>query len=183
MALNYNDQSQNTPLLEGQIAQGVVTPEIFTGVNAGTTVIPFGRPVIAGTESAGDEIVVKPVSGTAASDVIGIAVLTNANERNDLTVDTLGSFGYEPNRPVAYTPRAIVGVVIEEDIDPNDKPFYRYRQSAAGTDVGTYEEIGRWRSDSDGAGTSADAVDFSSKARFLSGGNAGDVVPVQFFVF
>ena len=159
---NYADMSDGALYYEGQLIYAE-PGYIFTGFNADTVVLTFGRAVVKGT---GDKDLLLPVD--ANSLLMGIAYHTDIFEKREgFSLDADGDMGYPLDYTVSYVKRGTVAVKIDGNVTAGQSAFWRH--TAAGA-----ERKGVFRADAD----TADAVQIP-QSKFLESGVAGDIVPLS----
>jgi hypothetical protein len=141
-----------------------------TRVNMDTVGIPPGVMCARGTND-GDAI----LPATSSALMMGIVGATH-----DVPIDFLqftqgmGSDGFQPGVVLNVITRGKAYVVVEQDVTEGDRAYVRYSANGAGK-----LQLGAFRKDSDGAGTSAHAVEVTSQVKFLATVKSGGVCPVS----
>ncbi len=153
------------PGYEGQIAT-VRDETTRTTVNV-TTKIPFGRVLVVGASEA--ECRLPSATGQR---VIGVSV---AAMRYELCLDSNNEGCYDLSRPIRYTEDADIYLIPENDVNVSisDTVYFRHTLNSS---PGTFERLGRVRSQADGTNT-----DLYPNARFLESGKAGVPIKVAFY--
>lgn len=159
---SYADMSAGDIYYEGQLvfAEPGFT---FTGINADTVVLTFGRALVKGV---GDRDLLLPVNGSSI--LMGIAYHTDIFEkRPGYSLDADNLMGYPIDHTVSYVKRGTVAVRIDGPVTAGQPGWWRHVAAGA-------ERRGVWRADAD----TSDAVQVP-QSRFMRSGVAGQVVPLS----
>lgn len=159
---DYSDLLDGQKYYEGQLI--FAEPAyIFTGINADSVILPFGRALVKGT---GDMDLILPVNGSSV--LMGIAFLSDTFEkRTGYSLDADGNFGYPLKNVVSYIKRGTVAVKVDSAVVAGAPAFWRH--TAAGA-----ERKGTFRADAD----TSDAVQIP-QSRFMASAASGSIVPLS----
>lgn len=164
MAITYYGDMQVG--YEGQIANMEFDHHLMRSAhNAGTTVIPFGAPVVADSGESGGMVA---ATGTTVSG-INIKIDIYEKDAENLTAD--GRFGIAPDRPMTYMKQGVFYGFVEQAVTPADPVFYRVTTGTAPDQL-----VSRYRKDSDGGKANA-----LPTAKFYKPAGPG-IVPIELVI-
>lgn len=167
MPIIQSDWDLDSTLMEGQILSGLNDSVIYTGINADSVVVPFGRlACLAASGGDGDRLpVILPAD--ANSKPLGILVrATNFETRPGYSLDAAGDLGYPLNYEVSYMVRGVIGVYVDEAVEVTDNVFWIHTAY-------TGAKKGQFRTDAN-----TDKAVQLTGAKWRRAGAAGSVVPL-----
>ncbi|MEO1208289.1 MAG: hypothetical protein AAFX78_01985 [Cyanobacteria bacterium J06638_20] len=125
MPINQTSWDLDSDLYEGQILSSPADTVIYTGINADSVIVPFGRMGCLGTGGESDRLpIILPVD--ANSKPMGIIARSpnTFEQREGYSIDANGDMGYPLKRELGYMVRGVIAVYVDEAVAVTDDVFW-----------------------------------------------------------